>query len=493
MSKGYREWTAMQSYLMPPSPTEWLPPGHLAFFVIDVVESLDISEIERAVQAKDWRGERPYPPRLMVALLLYGYATGVVSSRRIARATHEDVAFRVIAGEAHPSFTTINQFRLDHLGAFRKLFAEVLRLCRRAGLVSLGNVAIDGTKIKANASKRKAMSYDRMQQSETRLAQEVDEILARAAEADAAEDAQYGAGQTHEDLPAELHRREDRLARIRQLKAELEQEAAQARADELRANAEALRDKADDPAVPARERAAAATRADNSDAKADDLDDNDDPPPSDDSDLPHHRVPTTKEGTPTPKAQRNFTDAESRIMVHDGAFVQAYNAHAAVDELNQIIVAEAVTNQPPDVEHLVPLLHRTIENCDDIPDCLTADAAYFSESNIRAVEHYGCDPYIPVDRQRRSTNEEPPKASTPMREQMRAKLAAPTGKAIYARRKCIVEPVFGQIKGARGFRRFSLRGRFKAAAEWTFVCLTHNLLKLFRAAGRRQMTAAAAA
>ena len=495
MSKSYREWTAMQSYLMPPSATEWLPEGHLAYFMLDVVETLDIGEIERAVQAKDWRGERPYPPRLMVALLRYGYAIGVVSSRRIARATYEDVAFRVIVGEAHPAFTTINQFRLDHLGAFRTLFAEVLRLCRRAGLVSLGHVAIDGSKIKANASKRKAMSYERMQQSEARLEQEVDEILARAAEADAAEDAEYGAGQMPQDVPAELHRREDRLARIRQLKAELAREAAQARANELRDQADVQRAKAADPTVPSRERAAATTRAANHDAQADDLDDDDDaaPPPTGDSDLPHHRVPTTKAGTPTPKAQRNFTDADSRIMVHDGAFVQAYNAQIAVDEMHQIIVAEAVTNQAPDAEHLVPMIHRTVTNCEDVPDCITADAGYFSDANVRAAEHYGCDPYIPVDRQRRSPDGDvrqlPP---TPMREHMRSKLAASPGKAIYARRKWTVEPVFGQIKGARGFRRFSLRGRVKAAAEWTFVCLTHNLLKLFRATGRRHIAAAAA-
>jgi transposase len=494
--KGYRDWTAKQSYLMPPSPSEWLPPGHLAYFMLDVVETLDISEIERAVQAKDWRGERPYPPRLMVAIMLDGYAIGIVSSRRLARATYEDVAFRVIVGEAHPSFTTINQFRLDHLGAFRKLFAEVLRLCRRAGLVSLGHVAIDGSKIKANASKHKAMSYDRMQQSETRIQQEVDEILARAAEADAAEDAQYGAGKMPEDVPAELRRREDRLARIRQLKAELEEEAAQARAGELREQAEALRDKAADPKVSASERAAALTRATHHEAQADALDHHDDdlpPPTASDGDLPHHRVPTTKEGKPTPKAQRNFTDADSRIMLSDGAFVQAYNAQIVVDEMHQVIVAEALTNQPPDVEHYVPMIHRTVTNCDDIPDCATADAGYFSEANIRAAEHYGCDPYIPVDRQRRSADGQAPRQlpSTPTRDHMRAKLATPTGKAIYARRKCTVEPVFGQIEEARRFRRFSLRGRVKAAAEWTFVCLTHNLLKLFRATRRGQPAAAA--
>jgi transposase len=486
MGKAYRAWTPLHVFLLPPSPTEWLPEGHLAYFLLDVVGTLDLGEIERVVQAKDWRGERPYAPQLMVTLLLYGYATGVMSSRRIARATYEDVAFRVIAGEAHPSFTTINQFRLDHLGAFRRLFQEVLRLCQRAGLVSLGHVAIDGTKIKANASKRKAMSYERMQQSEARIAQEVDDLLARADAADAAEDAQYGVGQMPEDVPAELRRREDRLARIRQLKAELEQEAAQARAAELRAQADALRAKAADVTIPSRERATATTLAEKRHAQADalDPDDHDDlpPPPAVDSDLPSHRVPTTEAGAPTPKAQRNFTDPDSRIMVHDGAFVQAYNAQVVVDERSQIILAEAVTNQPPDCEHFVPMLHRAVVNCDDVPDWVTADAGYFSDANVRAAEHYGCEPFIPVDRQRRSSDgvvHQLP--STPMRDWMRAKLATATAKAIYARRKCTVEPVFGQIKGPRGFTRFSLRGRLKAAAEWTFVCLTHNLLKLFRA------------
>lgn len=494
MAKGYRDWTPRQSYLMPPSPTDWLPEGHLAYFVLDLVETLDVNEIERAVQAKDPRGERPYPPRLMVALLLYGYAVGVVSSREIARATYGDVAFRVIAGGAHPSFTTINQFRLDHLATFRKLFQEILRLCRRAGLVHFGHVAIDGSKIKANASKRKAMSYDRMQQTEARLEQEVDDILARAAAADAAEDAKYGVGEMPEDLPAELRRRQDRLTRIRQLRAELEQEAAQTRAEALRGRAEALRDKAADPSVPPRERAAASTRADHNDAAANDLDDNDDPPPpAVDSDLPRHLVPTTPEGNPTPKAQRNFTDADSRIMVHDGGFVQAYNGQIAVDEAHQIIVAEALTNQPPDAEHFVPMLHRAVGNCDAVPEVVTADAGYFSEANLRAAEHYGCDPFIPVDRQRHSSDGQarqlPP---TPMREYMRAKLATAVGKATYAKRKWTVEPVFGQIKGARRFRRFSLRGRVKAAAEWTFVCLTHNLLKLHRALGRAALAAATA-
>jgi len=493
MAKNYRDWTPTQSYLMPPSPMEWLPEGHLAYFVLDLVETIDLHEIEAAVQAKDPRGERPYPPRLMVALLLYGYAIGVVSSREIARATYGDVAFRVIAGGVHPYFTTINQFRLDHLAAFRKLFQEVLRLCLRGGLVSFGHVAIDGTKIKANASKRKAMSYERMQQIELRLEQEINDILARAAAVDAAEDTKYGVGEMSEDLPAELRRREDRLARIQQLRAELEQEAAKARADELRARAEVLRAKAADPSEPPREQAAAATRAANNDAAADKLDDSDDPPPAVDGDLPHHRVPTTPEGKPTPTAQRNFTDPDSRIMVHDGGFVQAYNGQITVDEAHQIIVAEALTNQPPDAEHFVPMLHRTVTNCDAVPEAVTADAGYFSEANLRAAEHYGSEPYIPVDRQRRSSDGQPQQLPpTPAREHMRAKLATTVGKAIYAKRKWTVEPVFGQIKGARGFRRFSLRGRVKAAAEWTFVCLTHNLLKLYRALGRPALATATA-
>lgn len=493
MGKSYRAWTPLQPFLMPPSPSEWLPEGHLAYFVLDVVGTLDVGAIERTIQAKDPRGERPYPPRLMVALLLYGYVTGVVSSRKLARATYEDVAVRVIVGEAHPSFTTINQFRLDHLSAFRGLFQEVLRMCQRAGLISFGHVAIDGTKIKANASKRKAMSYERMQQSEARLVKEVDDILACAAAADAAEDAQYGVGKMPEDLPAELRRREDRLARIREVKAELEQEAAQARAAELRGQAEALRAKAAEPAVPARERAAATTRATNHDAQADDLDNGDDPPPpTGDGELPHHRVPTTKTGDPAPKAQRNFTDPDSRIMVHDGGFVQAYNAQIVVDELHQIIVAEAVTNQAPDCEHLVPLVHRAIANVDDVPDSVSGDAGYFSEANVRWVEHAGSAPFIAVDRHRRSSDGTARRLpSTPARDAMRRKLDAAPGKQIYARRKCIVEPVFGQIKDARRFRQFSLRGRLKAAAEWTLVCLTHNLLKLFRASLKMRPATAA--
>lgn len=311
--KSYRAWSPTQSFLLPPSPLEWLPEGHLAYFVLEVGQALDLSAIEDAIQEKDGRGERPYPPAMMVALLVYGYCAGVFSSRRIARATYEDVAFRVIAGGEHPHFTTVNQFRLEHREALAKLFVQVLRLCRKAGLVKLGHVAFDGSKVAANASKHKAMSYKRMQEEERRLEAEVQALLAKADETDRREDAQYGVGQSPEDLPEELQRRESRLRRIREAKAALEKEAAEARAEELRDQAQAQREKASDESVDPAERKRAATRAEKAEEKALELtgkDSNDDRPGggSTTGDLPHHRVPAETDGTPKPSAQRNFTD-----------------------------------------------------------------------------------------------------------------------------------------------------------------------------------------
>src|SRR6266581_691087 len=259
--KSYRPWSPTQSFLLPPSPLEWLPEGHLAYFVLEAVQTLDLSAIEDAIQAKDARGERPYSPAMMVALLVYGYSVGVFSSRRLARETYEDVAFRVLAGGEHPHFTTVNQFRLEHRQALAKLFVQVLRLCKKAGLVKLGHVAFDGTKVGANASKHKAMSYKRMQEEERRLAAEVEALLAKADETDSREDAQYGVGKAPEDLPEELQRRESRLSRIREAKAALEKEATDARAEELREQARIQREKAGDESVNATERKCAATRA----------------------------------------------------------------------------------------------------------------------------------------------------------------------------------------------------------------------------------------
>lgn len=471
---------------MPPSPTEWLPQGHLVYFVLDIVERLDLGAIEQAISRKDPRGERPYSPRLMVALLVYGYSVGVFSSRKLARATYEDVGFLVLAGGAHPHFTSINQFRLDHREAFTALFVQVLRLCQRAGLVKLGHVSTDGTKILANASKHKAMSYDRMQDEDIRLRAEINELLANADAADQLEDERFGVGVAPEDLPDELRRRETRLARIETAMAELEREAAKARAEQLVENADGQWKKAEDPAVSEPERARAATRAAKSEAQAAELDppdDDDEPPSPGTGDLPKHRVPTDPDGVPDPHAQRNFTDADSRIMVTNGTYVQAYNAQLTVDDTAQVIVAQAVTNQPPDVEHFVPMLDRVKSAVGSHPERVSADTGYYSDANAQHCAARGIDPYIAVGRTPHGLAEAaPPKRSSPTKTAMRAKLESPDGHAVYARRKVIVEPVFGQIKSAQGFRRFSLRGLVKVRCEWALVCLTHNLLKLFRAA-----------
>ncbi len=463
------------------------------YFVLDLVGELDLGEIERRMQAKDPRGERAYSPRMMVALLLYGYATGVFSSRKIGRATYEDVGFRVLAAGEHPHFTTVNEFRATHRAALAGLFLHVLRLCQRAGLVKLGHVAIDGTKLKGNASKHKAMSYDRMAKDEARLKAEIEALLARADQADAAEDAQYGVGQEPEDVPAELKRRQDRLAKIQAARAALEREAADARAAELIGMADDLRATAADPTQTPQAQGAALTLAAQRDQQAADLDDDDrdPPPPSPDDDLPRHTPPTEPDGTPKPHAQRNFTDPESRIMLRDGGFLQGYNAQLAVDDGHQIIVAAAVGNQAPDAEYLAPMLERIVDNCDAVPDAITGDAGYFSVDNVRACEHMGAEPFLAMTRQRRG---EPPASALgvddrqDLRARMRATLAAPRGHAIYARRKATVEPVFGQIRAARGFHHFSFRGLWKTRCEWLFVALTHNLLKLYRAAGRASLT-----
>ncbi len=366
---------------------------------------------------------------MMIALLLYAYCTGIYSSRRIARATYQDIPFRVLAGESHPHFTTINEFRLVHLEALKALFLEVLKLCQKAGLVRLGHVALDGSKVQANASKHKAMTYERMAEEEKRQSLEIEELLERARTIDQEEDERLGVEETEEDIPAELARRESRLARIREAKAALEQDAARARAEKLRRQAEEQQSKADDALVDRVEQKRARTRAEKARAQADQLEPSPDPTERNEG-WPHHRVPANVDGTPRPNAQRNFTDSDSRIMLKEGAYLQAYNAQVVVDEHAQVIVAEGVSNQAPDQQHLVPMLQPT-------PASLA-------------------------------------------RKRMRDKLQTRDGKAVYARRKSIVEPALGQIKGARGFRRFSLRSFFKVRAEWTLVCLTHNLLKLYR-------------
>lgn len=482
MPKSTRPWTPTQSYLLPPSPLDWLPEGHLAYFILEVVAQLDLGEIEARIAEKDPRGERPYAPAMMVSLLLYGYCVGVFSSRRMARATWEDVAFRVIAGEAHPHFTTINQFRLEHLERLANLFVQALRLCQQAGLVKLGHVALDGAKIRAAASKHKAMSYSRMKDEEKRLRAEMEALLRRAQQVDAEEDDRYGVGQDDEDLPAELQRREQRLEKLRQAKAALEKEAAGSRAAQLREQAAAQRRKAADESVDPIERRRAETRARVSERQARELDDRNDDDQSGGAgaELPTHRIPTEPDGTPKPGAQRNLTDPDSRIMVKDGAFVQAFNAQIAVDAAHQVIVAHGLSNQAPDVEYLGPMVERVIDNCGAAPETMTADSGYFREGNITHMTARGIEPYVAVGRQRVAASSSAGQA----RAAMLLQLATAFGRWLYSRRKVVAEPPFGQIQEARRFRRFSLRGRRKAGHEWALVCLTHNLLKLYRFAGR---------
>lgn len=489
--KTYRPWSPRQSFLLPPSPMEWLPEGHLAYFILDVVEQLDLSEIERAIQAKDPRGNRPYSPAMMAALLIYAYCTGVFSSRKIERAISEDVAFRVLAGGEQPHFTTLNEFRKHHQDSFAGLFRQVLALCQKAGLVKLGQVAIDGTKIQGNASRHKAMSYERMKKRQAELEAEVERLLARAKQVNQEEDARYGEGQREEDLPEELRRREKRLATIVRARAELEAEAREARAAQLREQAARARKKADS-APTDKERKQAERRAEARERAASNLEPASKTPASfvTPEGLPKHRPRTQRDGTPHPKAQRNFTDPDSRIMESGGTFLQGYNCQLAVDAQHQIIVAQGVTNQPPDAGNLPPMLEQVRSHCaGQAPEIATADAGYWSpEVPQECLEKAGTKVLISLRRQRHG--ESPPKVSTgpppeeaSPREKMAWKLQTEPGRAAYARRKAIVEPVNGQIKEARGYRRFLLRGLNQVRNEWSLVCLGHNLLKLHRSAG----------
>jgi transposase len=488
--KRCRPYAPEQSYLLPPSPRDWLPKGHLATFVLDLVGELDLSGIEKTMQAKDPRGERPYAPRMMTALLLYAYATGVFSSRRIEKATVEDLAFRLLSGSEQPHFTTINQFRATHRQALAALFEQLLAACMSAGLVKLGHVAIDGTKMKANASKHKAMSYERMVTADAQIRAEVEELLCKAEAVDAAEDKAEG---TY-DPKEELRLREERLAKMAQAREALHCETATKRAARLAQQATELREKASDPTTSPRAQKSLQTLADSHDRQAAAMKptaQGDTSADNSEDDLPRNTPPSTKDGEPKPHAQRNFTDPESRLMVRDGAFLQAYNAQIAVDEAHQIIVAAALSNQGPDTQYFEPMLRRVVENCDAVPERVTGDAGYFSAENVRAAEAMGCEPFIAVGGHRRNgfpdDESSLPHFKTEAHEAMRAVLDSEPGRAAYARRKATVEPVFGQIRSCRGFRQMSFRGLFKNRCEWLFVCATHNLLKLWRAMAPKKL------
>ena len=427
MGKTYRTYLPEQDFVLPPSLRDWLPEDHLAYFVSDVVDELDLSAIE-SVYEKEERGQPPYHPRMMTKILLYGYCVGVFSSRRIERKLTEDVGFRILAAGNEPDFRTISDFRKLHLAALQGLFDQMLQIALRAGTMKLGQVMIDGSKVKANASKHKAMSYGRMQEEEKRLKEEVRRLLKQAEATDGEEDARYGRDRKGDELPAELARRETRLKRIREAKRALEERA---------------------------------------------------------------REQAQRKGEPEEKAQPkdtmqyNFTDPESRIMPGGDGFVQAYNTQVAVEPHFQLIVANGVTQDTNDKQQLQPVVEAVREQAGQKPQEVVADSGYCSEANLKFLEKKNIEGFIATDKESyRGRDQSGPRGPLPKGatrvDRMRRKLKTKVGAAIYSRRKTVPEPVFGQIKHARGFRQFLLRGLEKVQGEWAIVCLTHNILKLHR-------------
>jgi transposase len=433
MGKTYRPYLPEQDLLLPPSLRDWLPEGHLAYFVSDLIDELDLSAIESYYEQEE-RGYPPYHPRMMTKILVYGYCVGVFSSRRLQKRLHEDVAFRVLAADNQPDFRTLSDFRKIHLGTLQGLFEQVLRMALELGALKLGRVAIDGSKLKANASKHKAMSYKRMKEDQKRLKQEVRRLLDEAERIDAEEDAWYGRNSRGDELPAELQRREERLQRIREAKRALE---ARVR----------------------RESEAAAKEADGEGSK--------------------------KKVKPEEKDQHNFTDPESRILKGPDGFLQGYNAQIAVEPVLQLIVGQAVTQAANDKQQLLPMLAAVEQQAGQKPPQVLADSGYTSDASLQGVAQAKIDAYLAVARDKHDQRPGPcPRGPLPngatRTERMRRKLQTKAGRAIYAARKAIVEPVFGQIKQARGFRQFLLRGLEKVQGEWALVCMAHNVLKLHR-------------
>jgi transposase len=435
-SQRFREYNPDQDFLLPPSLREWVRQDHLASFISDVVDKLDLSEIINYYD-NSRGGQAPFHPVMMTKLLLYAYCIGVPSSRRIEKSTYDSIPFRVLAANQYPDHDTISEFRRIHLTALSRIFLQVLRLCQKAGLVKLGHIALDGTKVKANASKHKAMSYDHMQKKAYELKAEITRLLAEAEAVDAAEDTRYGRGKRGDELPEELRFRERRLQKIEEAKQALEEEA--------RREAEVAQPAADKPRT-------------GSDVRV------------------------------KPGAQRNFTDADSRIM-RDGAtkaFEQAFNGQVAVDSECQVIVAAGVTQECNDKHQVEPMIERLKANLSGLrPKRMSLDNGYYTDENVEFLRREKIDAYIATGRLKHGEVPPPaPRGRIPKglttKERMARKLRTVKGRCTYAKRKAIVEPAIGQIKEARGFRRFLLRGLEKVDAEWLIICLTHNLLKLFR-------------
>jgi transposase len=465
--KNYRAWDAQQNSQESVSPRDVLPEDDLVFFLLDLIPQIDLAPFHD-YYAQELRGQPPFDVTMMVTLLVYAYSVGVRSSRRIAAACERNLAFRAIVGKDRPDFRTISDFRKIHLAAFHLLFLEVLRLAGEMGMVKLGNLSTDGTKMKANASRHKAMSYGYMTKELERLKSEIDQLLKEAEQIDAEQDAALGS-RRGDELPEELKRREERLAKIQEAKARLEAEA--------RAKAEEEQHRRDEEQAQ-REAEGRPRRG---------------------------KEPAPIDPTPEEKAQTNFTDPEAKIMKQSNkGFDYSYNAQAVVDSEAQIIVAAAVTNAANDKQQGVPMAQAALNNLDaagierpkgpdgaPVPIPNTADTGYFSKEAVEGLEELGMDPYLATGRQKHhepavqsnaatATATATPSAEASAKETMQEKLRSATGKALYAARKHIVEPVFGMTKSARGIRSFLLRGEEKVSAEWQLICLTHNLLKIWR-------------
>jgi transposase len=441
MSKEFRPWKIDEAQLLPASVQDYVPRDHLSRLIVALVrEELDLSAI--AGSYRSVLGQPPFDPRMMTALLLHGYASGIYSSRRIARAASERADFMMIVAGDPPDFRTVSEFRRRHLGALAALFVQVLRLCEKAGLVKLGHVALDGTKIKANASKHKAMSYARMKKREAELEAEVDRWLKAAEAADREEDKLHGK-RRGDEMPDWVADKQKRLQKIREARSALEAEAKAAAEEEMR-----RREKAEE------ERKAEGRKK-------------------------NGKTPAPPKAEPEGKTQRNFTDPESRILKTKDGYIQGYNAQAAVDAQAQIIVAQSLANSMSDQDQLVPLIDGIEDNLGRKPKEASADAGYCSEANLAALAAREVGAYLATGRAKHPAEGRP---KGPLVRAMRDKLKRAGRRTRYRLRKQVVEPVFGQIKQARGFRQFLLRGIEKVKAEWALICTAHNLTKLTRPA-----------
>lgn len=419
MEGNFKPYNQDQIFLFPKSLKDFIPKGHLVYLIDDIVEKFDLTSI---IKKYSTNGCRAYAPVMLTKILFYAYCTGVYSSRKIARRLEENVFFMYLSAMQYPDFRTVSDFRKNHIKELSELFVQVLRLCQELKLVRFGHISLDGSKVKANASKHKAMSYGRMQKKKDELEQEIKELLQKANEIDEEEDKEYGEESRGDELPDELQFKESRLRKIKEGMERLEKEAKEKGKEK-----------------------------------------------------------------PENKAQTSFTDKESKIMKTPFGFQYAYNVQCAVDDKNQVIVAQDVSNNGSDRDKLKPMIKKIKKNTGRKPEKLSADNGYLSEGNLEYLRSKKIDGYIAVGNEKKLKDTQLIKGS--LKEEMLNKLKSEDGIKVYKRRKAIVEPVFGQMKWARGFRQFSFRGLEKVKGEFAILCTAHNILKIWRfleSNGKRQ-------